>query len=93
MDGIEATLSIRGRPEAWSQTPIIALTADPQYQQKRLCRNIGMNAALAKPVRLTEILSAIDEVVGRNDEQDPAVQDSAVQDSGVQDPAVQEDAA
>ena len=60
MDGIEATLSIRGSTEPWSNVPIIALTADPQYQQKRLCRNIGMNAALAKPVKLNEILSAID---------------------------------
>ena len=37
MDGIEATLSIRGANQPWSDVPIIALTADPQYQQRRLC--------------------------------------------------------
>lgn len=62
MDGIEATLSIRGSDAPWSTVPIIALTADPQYQQKRLCKNIGMDEALAKPVKLTEILGAFDRV-------------------------------
>lgn len=63
MDGIEATLSIRGRPESWSDVLIIALTADPQYQQKRLCKNIGMDDALAKPVKLVELLRAFDNVL------------------------------
>ena len=67
MDGIEATLAIRGSNEAYTDIPIIALTADPQYQQRRLCKNIGMDDALAKPVKLTEILGAIDRVFeGRN---------------------------
>lgn len=63
MDGIEATLAIRGRSESWSDVLIIALTADPQYQQKRLCRNIGMDDALAKPVKLVELLRAFDNVL------------------------------
>jgi len=63
MDGIEATLSIRSSEEAWSDVLIIALTADPQYQQKRLCKNIGMDDALAKPVKLTDILEAFDNVL------------------------------
>lgn len=63
MDGIEATLAIRGSSESWSDVLIIALTADPQYQQKRLCRNIGMDEALAKPVKLIELLGAIDNVL------------------------------
>jgi len=60
MDGIEATLAIRSNPSAYSDIAIIALTADPQYQQKRLCKNIGMNDALAKPIKLTELLAAFD---------------------------------
>jgi len=60
MDGIEATLTIRGSDADWKDVSIIALTADPQYQQKRLCRNIGMDDALAKPVKLSDILQAID---------------------------------
>jgi len=63
MDGIEATLSIRGRTENWSDVLIIALTADPQYQQRRLCKNIGMDDALAKPVKLVELLRAFDNVL------------------------------
>ena len=67
MDGIEATLGIRGSQEPFSGIPIIALTADPQYQQKRLCKNIGMDEALAKPIKLTELLGAIDQVfIGRH---------------------------
>jgi signal transduction histidine kinase/CheY-like chemotaxis protein len=63
MDGIEATLSIRGSDTHYTDVFIIALTADPQYQQKRLCKNIGMDDALAKPVKLTSILRAIDNVL------------------------------
>jgi len=63
MDGIEATLSIRSSDEPWSDVKIIALTADPQYQQKRLCKNIGMDDALAKPVKLSDILGAFDRVL------------------------------
>ena len=67
MDGIEATLAIRGSKEPYTDIPIIALTADPQYQQRRLCKNIGMDDALAKPVKLTELLGAMDRVLdGRN---------------------------
>ena len=63
MDGIEATLSIRSSEESWADVRIIALTADPQYQQKRLCKNIGMDEALAKPVKLSDILEAFDNVL------------------------------
>jgi len=67
MDGIEATLAIRNSSQAWSNVPIIALTADPQYQQHRLCVNIGMDSALSKPVKLTSILTAFDKVLGQKD--------------------------
>ena len=63
MDGIEATLAIRGSDEAFANIPIVALTADPQYQQKRLCKNIGMDDALGKPVKLTDLLGAIDNIL------------------------------
>lgn len=67
MDGIEATLAIRGSQQAYIDIPIIALTADPQYQQRRLCKNIGMDDALAKPIKLIEVLGALDRVfAGRN---------------------------
>jgi len=65
MDGIEATLAIRGSQKAYTDIPIIALTADPQYQQRRLCKNIGMDDALAKPIKLTEVLGAIDRIFSK----------------------------
>ncbi len=63
MDGIEATLAIRSSPKHWSDILIIAVTADPQYQQLRLCKNIGMDESLAKPIKLTSILEAFDRVL------------------------------
>ena len=63
MDGIEATLAIRSGNESWSDVSIIALTADPQYQQIRLCKNIGMDEALSKPVKLVELLKGFDNVL------------------------------
>ncbi|MGJ8559561.1 MAG: ATP-binding protein [Litorimonas sp.] len=67
MDGIETTLSIRNEPSSYQNIPIIALTADPQYQQARLCRNIGMNSSLGKPIKLTGLLQAFDEVLFSDD--------------------------
>lgn len=56
MDGIEATLAIRSSNAPYRNVPIIALTADPEYQQKRVCMNIGMDGAHAKPVNREELI-------------------------------------
>lgn len=72
MDGIEATLAIRGSQMPYTDIAIIALTADPQYQQRRLCKNIGMDDALAKPIKLTEVLGAIDRVFANRNTSDLA---------------------
>ena len=63
MDGIETTLAIRSEPSSFQNVPIIALTADPQYQQARLCRNIGMNSSLGKPIKLASLLQSFDDVL------------------------------
>jgi len=60
MDGIETTLAIRASHQPWSDIPIIALTADAQYQQKRVAVNLGMDTALAKPVTLDRLLAAFE---------------------------------
>ncbi len=60
MDGIEATLEIRQSNQHYANVIIIALTADPDYQQRRICKNIGMDDAIAKPVRREDILNAFD---------------------------------
>ena len=75
MDGIECTLAIRSSDKPWRDVTIIALTADPQYQQKQLCINIGMDEALAKPVRLNDLLEAMDAVLPSSNQ--TATDDSA----------------
>jgi len=64
MDGIEATLEIRSSNEPWANVIIIALTADPDYQKKRICKNIGMDDTIAKPVKREDILKAFDRTLG-----------------------------
>lgn len=60
MDGIEATLKIRNSDASWANVIIIALTADTDYQHQRICRNLGMNDAIAKPVTRQDIFEAFD---------------------------------
>lgn len=65
MDGIEATLEIRKSKQAYANVIIIALTADPDYQQQRICRNIGMDDTIAKPVKREDIFNAFDRTLSR----------------------------
>ena len=65
MDGIEATLEIRKSKEAFANVIIIALTADPDYQQRRICRNIGMDDTIAKPVKREDIFKAFDRTLSK----------------------------
>jgi two-component system, sensor histidine kinase len=59
LDGVGATLSIRGLPDGVAATvPIIALTADAFAQTRERCLMAGMNDFLAKPVS-PERLSAM----------------------------------
>lgn len=64
MDGIETTLQIRSSQEPWANVIIIALTADQEYQQKRICRNIGMDDTIGKPVKRADILNAFNRTLG-----------------------------
>lgn len=65
MNGIETTMEIRNSKSAYANVIIIALTADPDYQQKRICRNIGMDDTISKPVRRKDILMAFDRNLSR----------------------------
>ena len=64
MDGIEATMKIRNSQRTWSSVKIIALTADPNYQHTHLCKKIGMDGALAKPVKRVELLKTFESLIG-----------------------------
>jgi len=56
LDGIETTLKIRESNRHWADVKIVALTADPQYQHTNLCKKIGMDDALAKPILKQDLL-------------------------------------
>jgi len=68
MDGIEATLAIRNSEASYSNVPIIALTADPEFQQRRVCMNIGMDDARSKPVNREDLIDSCLNVLARRAE-------------------------
>jgi protein-histidine pros-kinase len=63
LDGIEATRRIRGlAPNAHAQTPIFALTAHATRDDREECLAAGMDGFLSKPVRLADLVEAIERV-------------------------------
>ena len=59
LDGIEATKIIRKSNKDYSSIPIIALTASAIEGDEKTCRDAGMDAYLAKPVRIQQIKNII----------------------------------
>jgi CheY-like chemotaxis protein len=64
MDGIEATRRIRTLPGDRGRVPIIAVTAHVGDENREACREAGMNAFIAKPVRPAELLRTMAEMLG-----------------------------
>ncbi|MDQ1155389.1 PAS domain S-box protein [Brevundimonas sp. SORGH_AS_0993] len=63
MDGLEASRRIRAMEGRVGRTPIVALTANVQPDQIEACRAAGMDAHVGKPIRPTELLTAINAVM------------------------------
>lgn len=61
MDGIEATIKIRSRECGVKNPdiPIIALTAHDTIEDRKSCTDAGMNGYVTKPLRSSQLLSAI----------------------------------
>ena len=64
MDGIEATLAIRGpkSPVLDPQVPVIALTADVFLEDKKRCLAAGMNDFLSKPFQKAELFRLLSKI-------------------------------
>ena len=63
MDGLEASRRIRALEGPVGRTPIIALTANVQPDQIEACSAAGMDAHVGKPIRPTELLTAMNAVM------------------------------
>ena len=59
MDGLEATRLIRGRLAGFRQPRIIAMTASVTTADREACFDAGMNDYLAKPIRIEELVAAL----------------------------------
>lgn len=58
MDGFEATKRIREKME-WKDVKIIAMTANAMSGDKEICLHAGMDDYITKPLRISELLNAI----------------------------------
>ena len=67
MDGLMATREIRAMTRELGHMPIIALTANVQPEQVRLCHEAGMDAHVGKPIQVAELMATISRVLGANE--------------------------
>jgi signal transduction histidine kinase/ActR/RegA family two-component response regulator len=65
MDGLEATRRLRRDPR-WADLPVVALTADVMRTQIDTCLEAGMDAHIAKPIDLRDLLSVLVQVLDRH---------------------------
>ncbi len=69
MDGYEATQKIRKDFAApRSEVPIIAITAHISETELKKCIDVGMNGYIFKPLKLKDLVSKINSVLGGTDE-------------------------
>lgn len=61
MDGLEATRQIRQLESA--RTPILAMTANVDQQDKEKCFAVGMDGFISKPVNLQQLKETISELI------------------------------
>jgi len=59
MNGYDCTEAIRGCGDARADVPILALTAEATKSDAEKCLEVGMNIHLSKPLRITEVVKAI----------------------------------
>jgi CheY-like chemotaxis protein len=90
MDGIAATTAIRARErETGGRVPIIAYTALARESDRVRCEQAGMDAYLAKPVRIPELVATIGRMLAASTPPSvpPALDASVLRESVGEDPA------
>jgi len=60
MNGYVATETIRARTDGLADIPILALTAEATKSDVKKCLQAGMNVHLSKPLRLADVVEALD---------------------------------
>ncbi len=71
MDGFEATAAIREKERsAGGHIPIIALTANALTGDQERCLAAGMDGYVSKPIRTSQLLEAIENLIRKKDEQE-----------------------
>ena len=67
MNGFEATEKIRAMERAdAAQVPIFAMTANAFAEDEEKSRQAGMNAHISKPIEISAVLAAMNEILNRN---------------------------
>jgi len=59
MSGLDVARRIRALPPPAGTVPIVALTANVSPDDQRMCREVGMNGVLNKPVAVPELLDVL----------------------------------
>jgi CheY-like chemotaxis protein len=62
MSGYEAAERIRARGDEIARIPILALTAEATRADVQQCLDAGMDQHLAKPLRIADVVAAIDKL-------------------------------
>ncbi|MBI1244398.1 MAG: response regulator [Alphaproteobacteria bacterium] len=76
LDGLEATRRLRAGKGPNAHTPVVALTANAFVEDVARCREAGMNAHLAKPIRAATLCAAIDAILAGRPPVERAVPDA-----------------
>jgi CheY-like chemotaxis protein len=62
MDGMMATRQLRAQPGPNAQTPVLAMTAVHQPEDRAACLAAGMQGMVSKPLQANDLLQALADI-------------------------------